>query len=186
MTTHAAGGLPISRGAPRLVTGLLWALLLTLLSYLVWTRSYNGSSTVGPFDSTIFFWAIALPLWLLAPVSAGYVWQSLARGNSYVGGALYGVAVGIGSAFWFWQASIRPDCSTGSVNTSLDWVFPAVLVGLAIGGGPALTSVLVARVTRTTGPWIGVLTGLGVGSVLALAGLLVTAGVLMGGGCNPA
>ncbi len=63
---------------PRYVAAVLVPLALVGLAYVLWWIS-DRLLYVGPLDRAAFGWVVVVPVWIAAPVAAGFVWRTLDR-----------------------------------------------------------------------------------------------------------
>ena len=87
-----------------------------------------------------------LPLWLSGPIVAGLMWQRLPPGRRRGVAWAYGSAITVVSAGLFWVAVGQTVCASGPARSPGDWIVPSILMGLTVGIGVAVTSLLVVTV----------------------------------------
>lgn len=122
-------------------------LAVVALAYAVWVIS-DRLGYIGPFDRALLGWAVVIPLWVGAPVAAGFAWRGLTRGGSRLAALVLGAAVSGTAAVLFWQAAAYPNCEFGAVRAPNDWVLPSLFLGVVIGGGLAVSGLLASSVQQ--------------------------------------
>ena len=147
-------------------------------------RRKGGSQFRGPFDRAVLGWAVVIPLWVAAPVAAGFAWRGLTRRGSQLAALVLGAAVSGGAAVLFWQAAAYPNCEFGAFRAPTDWVLPSLILGMVIGGGLAASGLLASRLVREGRPWRAAVLGAGTQVVVVFAAILVAGAVLLGPACQ--
>ena len=171
-------------GSVRFALGVAVPLAVVALAYGLWWIS-DRLVYIGPLDRAAFGWVVVLPVWLCAPIAAGMAWRRLTAGATMSAVILVGVVVSSVAAILFWQSVAHPDCEF-PIRAPIDWVLPSVLVGVAIGLGPALSGLLAVRFVRTNHPWQGAVLGAAADLGLLFMAIIAFAFVVVasGAGCS--
>ncbi len=173
-----------SRGAPgHVALGVAAPLALVALAYALWWVS-DRLLYIGPLDRAAFGWAVVIPVWLAAPVAAGFAWRGLPSRANNVAALIVGTVIAGVAAVLFWQSVAYPDCASGATHTPADWVLPSLVLGLVIGGGLAVSALIASRFVRQGRPWRAVFLGAGTEIVMVVAAILVAGMMLLGPGCQ--
>jgi hypothetical protein len=109
------------------------------LAALLWFSSERLVS-IGPLDRATFGWAVVVPLWVAAPIDAGFAWQPLERRSRLLAAAASGVVLGGTLTVVLWLDAVGVSCEFGATRAGVDWIGPTSVVGLAVGGALALSS----------------------------------------------
>jgi hypothetical protein len=173
-----SGGLP-----GRLALGIAVPLALVALAYALWWVS-DRLLYIGPLDRATFGWAVVVPVWLAAPVAAGFAWRGLASRARNIAALLVGAVVAGVAAVLFWQSVAYPDCAYGATHTPTDWILPSLVLGVVIGGGLAVSALVTSAFVRQSRPWLAAVLGAGTEFVMVFAAILVAGMVLLGPGCQ--
>jgi hypothetical protein len=104
------------------------------LAYILWWIS-DRVVYVGPLDKAAFDWVVVAPIWLLAPLAAGWTWRDLAPRASALARPIVGVVVTTVAAGLFWVAAAEPGCEFGPRTAPIGWVIPSLLIGALLGSG---------------------------------------------------
>jgi len=163
-------------GNAKVALGVGLPLLFTAAAYCLWWIS-DQLVVIGPVDRATFGWIVVVPLWLLAPVVAGFSWTTFSAPETRLAALIVGATVAAGTALVYWQSIGTPfDCGFGTVTPPIDFLPQTLFVGVIVGGGLALDGLLVARLVRLGVRWwaviVGVLTEL---LMLALAFIAILA-----------
>lgn len=164
--------------AAQLVFAVAGPLLVVVAAYALWWVS-DRLRYVGQLDRAAFGWLVVIPLWLAAPVVAGFAWRRLDARGAIAAAIGLGTVVGLAAAVLSWQAVVQGQaaCTTAPVRVPADWIGPSIVVG-AVLGGSLLASSLVAATPMRDGRWlVGTVAGLGLG-VLLLFASIASIGVL--------
>jgi hypothetical protein len=153
------------------------------LAYGLWWIS-DRLVSIGPLDRAAFGWAVVIPVWLAAPVVAGFAWTRLTGPERRVAAVAVGTAVGLAAATLFWSAIAFPDCQYGATLTPGDWVPSSLVIGGAIGGGVAFSGLVASRFASKGWRWRAAAVGACVELAMVFAAIFVAASVLMTGGCQ--
>ncbi len=158
-------------------------LLILATAYVLWWIS-DRLVYVGPLDRAAFGWSVVVPVWVAAPIVAGFAWRTAPPTASRVAAVLIGGIVTAVATVLIWRAVAYHDCQTGAIRSPIDWAAQSFIVGIAIGGGVAVSSTLVARLARAGRPWRAVAVGvLGEMAMIFLA-ILVAGEILLGPTCR--
>lgn len=176
-------GDPASRLPVRFILGVTVPLVVVALAYALWWMS-DRLLYIGPLDRAAFGWAVVIPVWISAPIAAGFVWRLLPQRGAVLAAALVGSAIGGVAATLFWRAVAYPNCEYGAVRTPSDWIVPSLTLGLVIGGGVAVSGLLASKFVRESRPWSAVVLGAGTEVAMVFAAILVGGLMLMGPGCQ--
>src|SRR3954447_23784854 len=125
--------------APSSPTGRgTWAVALPIgtlgLAYALWWMS-DRLVNVGPLDRAQFGWLVVIPIWLSAPIVAGYAWRRVEPRRLAVSAIIVGLVIAGIAGDLLWQSTAQPECTFGSAVASADLVIPSALFGLTVGGG---------------------------------------------------
>jgi len=132
--------LPGWRGR-RFWLGLTVALAGALTGFVLTTIA-NRLVVIGPFDRTTFGWIFVAPIWVGAPIVAGFIWSDMATRAKLAAAALLWMAVGIMAALVFWLGVALIDCGPyGSRTSPAGWIMPSLILGVLIGSGPGLSAI---------------------------------------------
>ncbi len=180
-----AVGRPDDTGDARGVAlGIALPIGVLAFAYVLWWIS-DRVVYVGPLDKAAFGWAVVVPIWLLAPLAAGWTWRDLAPRASAVARLIVGVIVTTVVALLFWVAATEPRCDSGPITAPIGWVLPSFLIGALLGGGLVVGGSHVAREIRDHRRWSAVLVGVSTQAGFAVLALgVVTWAALFLGGCT--
>jgi hypothetical protein len=175
---------PSGRNAwPRIALGAAIPLVLAGLGYLLWWIS-DRLLYVGPLDRAAFGWVVVIPVWIAAPVAAGFAWRTLDRRTTRVISALVGMVIAAATTVLLWQAVAFPACGTGAIRSPEEWALPSLLVGAAAGGGVALSGLVSARFARQGRLIAAVALGAAFEATMIAAALMVAALTVLGPACQ--
>lgn len=174
LSTEAARG---GVGAGRIALAILAPLAAAVLAYGLWWIS-DRLLYIGPLDRAAFSWAVVVPLWLLAPVVAGFAWQELGRSERLATALTVAIVVTGAAATLLWLAAAFPDCQYGATFAPADVLGPSSLVGAVIGGSLVVASLATTSLVRSDHPWLGLVVGAGMRGVLLFVGLSIAFGVM--------
>jgi hypothetical protein len=148
-------------GMVRLFVAIALPLVILLLAYGLWWIS-DRLLYVGPLDRAAFGWVFVVPLWLSAPVVAGFLWKAVSTRQARYAALVVGSVVSIGAALAYWQSIGTPfDCGFGTVTPPIAFLPQTLIVGILVGGGLALDGLLVAALARSGVRWWAVVVGAG-------------------------
>jgi hypothetical protein len=153
------------------------------LADLLWWIS-DRLGDVGPLDRAAFGWVVVIPVWIAAPVAAGFAWRTIDRRTTGAIAALVGTVVAVVAAVLLWQSIAFPSCETGAILTPLERVQPSLPVGAMIGGGVALSGLVSARFARQARPIVALVLGAAAEALMVMAAILVAALILLGPSCQ--
>ena len=128
------------------------------LAYVLWWIS-DRLLYVGPLDRATFGWLIVVPVWALTPVVAAFAWRPLNARQSRVAAGTVGLTISVSAAVLLWLASASQNCEFGAMRSPTEWIVPAVIVGVVIGGGFAATCLGAAAVLRRGRWWSALVVG---------------------------
>ena len=168
---------------PRYVAAVALPLGLAGLAYLLWSIS-DRLVGVGPIDRAAFGWVVVVPVWIAAPVAAGFVWRTLDRPATRVIGTLVGTVIAAAAAWLLWQAVAFPNCGTGAIRAPQEMVLPSVLIGAVVGGGVAWSGLISAGFARQGRPVAAMVLGAAAAALMVAVVILVAALTLLGPACQ--
>jgi hypothetical protein len=163
----------VAAAAPLVVAGLAFGL---------WLIS-DRLGGIGPLDRATFGWSVVVPIWVLAPLAA-LGWRRQSGRADIIAATLSGPVVGLATAGLFWQGVAFPACEYGAVRLPVDWLLPAVGLGLIVGGGFGLAGLVASRQVRTGLRRRAILYGGGVQVGTLLVAIVFAAVALTGSGCQ--
>jgi hypothetical protein len=158
-------------------------LVILASSYALWWIS-DRLLYIGPLDRAAFGWAVVIPVWVAAPIVAGFAWQSASPTGRAVAAVLVGGIVTAVATSLIWRSIAYTDCETGAIRSSIEWAGPSFIVGVAIGGGVAVSGALVAQLARAGRPWLAVIIGAVSEVAMVFLAILVAAETLFGPVCR--
>lgn len=167
----------------RFMLGVAVPLAVASLAYALWTLS-DRLLYIGPFDRAAFGWVVIIPVWIGAPIAAAYSWRLLPQRATILAAVVVGSAIGGVAAILFWRAVADPACEYGAARTTGNWVMPSLTLGLVVGGGVAVSSLLASKLVREGHPWRALVVGAGTEVAMVAAAILVSGLMLMGPGCQ--
>ena len=86
----------------------------------------------------------------MSPIVAGFIWSSLTPRQTRLAATVVGVIISAATALLFWQWIGTPlDCGFGTVTSAINFLPYALIVGVLIGGGLALSGLVVGWLIRT-------------------------------------
>lgn len=170
-----AGG-SSARNPARFMLAVAVPLALAALAYALWWIS-DRLLYIGPLDRATFGWAVVMPTWIVAPVAAGFAWRRLSPRGGIVAAAVVSLVISGIVAVLFWLSVAYPNCSTGDIHTQGDWILPSLVLGLAIGGGFAISGLIATSFLREGHRFRAVV--LGGGAVVMVSVAIAMAGVIL-------
>jgi hypothetical protein len=176
-------GRPDEAQAVNFGLGLGVPLAVVALAYGLWWLS-DRLVYIGPFDRAAFGWAVVIPVWVSAPIAAGFAWRRLSARRTLVAAITVGAAVGAATAALLWQSVAYPACEDGAARAPADWILPSLFVGVIVGAGLAASGLLAVALLRRKQPWRAAILGAGAELALVLLAVVVAAGVMMGPSCQ--
>jgi hypothetical protein len=148
-------------GGAWLVFGIAAPLLILSVAYSLWWIS-DQLLYIGPLDRAAFSWAFVVPVWLSAPVVAGFIWKSFGARRARIAALGLGAVVSAVASYAFWQSIGTPfDCGFGTVTPAIDFLPQTLIVGILVGGGLALDGLAVRELARHGVRWWAVVIGSG-------------------------
>ena len=164
----------------RVALGVVIPLAIAGLAYGLWWLS-DRLIQIGPLDRAAFGWSVVIPVWLGGPVAAALIWRPLPRRDTGVAALAYALIISVVSTLLLWQSVAFPDCFY-PIRTAADWVLPALLVGMTVGGGLAGSGLLGTRLLRSGHPWLAVALTAAAEFGLIFVAIFVFVGVSLGAG----
>ncbi len=142
--------------------------LLAVAGTLQWLDSQFF--TWWPFDPAVFGWLVVVPTWLSAGVIAGFLWQSLSPRQTHLAATAVTAVTGGAAALVYWQwIGVPFDCGFGTVTPAIAFLPPTLIVGVSVGAGLGLTSLLSTTLVRAGVHWWWVAVVVGGSEVVLLA-----------------
>ena len=167
----------------RLVLTVAVPLAIVVLAYALW-RISDRLLYIGPLDRAAFGWAVVIPLWVIAPVAAGFCWRGLVRHERLLAAGAVAATIGAAASVLFWQALAYPSCEFGAIRAPGDWVLPSLNLGGVIGGGLAASGLLASRFAQEGHPWRAALLGATTEVIMVFAAILVASAMLIVPSCQ--
>jgi hypothetical protein len=155
-------------------------LAVVSLAYALWWLS-DRLLYIGPLDRAAFGWAVVIPVWIGGPVSAAFAWRPLTGPQTRAAALGFGLIVSAATAVLFWQSVAFPDCAS-PIRSAAEWVLPACIVGLTVGGGLAVSGLLGTSIVRSGHPWRAVILTAAAEFGLIFVAIFVFVGVSLGAG----
>ena len=171
------------RSLARFVLAIFVPLAVVAVAYMLWSIS-DRLLYIGPLDRAAFGWSVVIPIWVAAPVAAGFVWGSITRRASVLAGVVVGSVVGAFATFLVWQSVAFPDCGTGAIRTPEEYLGPSLFVGLVVGVGLTVSGLLAAGRARQGRPAHAVAIGATGAVVMGLLAIVVATMTLLGPSCQ--
>ena len=131
----------------RVALGITAPLGVLILAYALWGYS-DRVGYVGPLDKAAFGWAVVVPVWLLAPMAAGWAWRDLSSRATAAARLIVGAILTIVAAVLLWIATTEPGCDIGPRTAAIGWVAPSLITGLVLGTGLVVGGSLARRELR--------------------------------------
>jgi hypothetical protein len=173
---------PAGSGGHSLRIAIGIALPLGLVGVACVLYAITGYGRSGQFDVGVILLRVA-PLWLSSPVVAGFIWRRLTRRQTKLAALIFGTLVSSAAALAFWQWIGTPfDCGFGTITPAIDFLPQSIIVGVVVGGGLALSGLLVTELVRLGVRWWAVV--IGASSEAVLFGLALFIGFAFLGGHN--
>jgi hypothetical protein len=169
-------------GLERRVLSVIVPLGLAGLSYTLWWISHR-LVMIGPLDRAAFGWSVVIPVWLAAPVAAGFVSRRLRWRESIVAAAVVAVTTSGAAAVRAWQTFAFPNCEFGVIRTPDQLIQPSLAFGAVVGSGLAVSTLAATWFARHGQAWKAVVAGAVTEFVMVLAAILA-AGPLFQSGCQ--
>ncbi|MGH2511379.1 MAG: hypothetical protein ACRDGQ_01690 [Candidatus Limnocylindrales bacterium] len=165
----------------RLWLGIAVPLAVAVVAYVLWYIS-DRLVVIGSLDRPAFGWAVVIPVWLAVPVVGAFSWQPLTIRATRVAAIGVGLAITVVTSVLFWEAVAFPDCPDGPIRTADQWILPALILGLTIGGGVGLTGLIGTAILRSGRRWWSIAVTAGSGFAMIFVAILVFVGVSLGAG----
>lgn len=167
----------------QVILGTAGPLAVVGLAYLLWFIS-DRLLYVGPLDRASFGWLVVLPVWIAAPVVAGFAWRRRDERTTRVAAALVGTIIAAVAGLLLWQSVAFPACETGAIHSPQEMALPSLAVGVVVGGGVALSCLVSAQFLRRGRLLAAVAVGV-VGEVLMVAvAIIVATALILGPACQ--
>ncbi|MGH2463923.1 MAG: hypothetical protein ACRDGI_00530 [Candidatus Limnocylindrales bacterium] len=126
--------------------------LIAIAGSLEWVD--NQFFAWWPFDRALFGWTVVVPTWLSPGIVAGFLWRSLSPRQTQLAAGLVTVVIGGAAALLYWQwIGVPFDCGFGTVTPAVAFLPPTLIVGLSVGAGVSLSSLLGTALVRAGVPW---------------------------------
>ena len=157
-----------------------------LLAFLAWAISVR-LQFYGPFDPATFSLAVIAPLWLGGAVVTGWLWSFLAVSvRLRLAAAVWVVeAAVVAATTWFVVVTGLEVCQAGPRSTPVEFLLPALIIGVITGAMPSIAGFLAARRFETSRPaWALVVTLVTFVVGVALFAMAFTWMAFGYGGCN--
>jgi hypothetical protein len=167
----------------RLAPGVIAPLAAVAAAYALWWIS-DRLVVIGPLDRAAFGWIVVIPVWLSAPIVAGFVWSGLGRSDTRVVAIVVGSVIGTVAAAMFGRSVSSSVCEYGARQTSAETLIASLILGIVIGGGVVLSGLLAAGAFRRGRPWQALVLGAAAEFGLVFVAILVAGIALMGMGCQ--
>jgi hypothetical protein len=169
-----------SRGLARAVAA---PIAVAALAFVLWVIS-DHLLYVGPLDRATFGWAVVIPVWAAAPLTAGIAWVSLSASARRLAAAICALAIGGVAAVLFWQAAAFPACQYGAVRGPAEWLVPSIALGAVIGGGFSVSGLAAVTQVRAGRRWHALMIGAGTQVAVVFVAILFVVSLWAGGGCQ--
>lgn len=174
---------PAGRPSIRFTLGVAVPLAVVALAYMLWSIS-DRLLYIGPLDRAAFGWLVVIPIWIAAPIAAGFIWRFVPPRRAVIAALLVGSTISGVAAGLFWQSIAHPSCAYGAARAPGDWTLPSLALGLVIGGGLAISGLVAAIFVRGGRPWRAIVVGAGAEAVMVLAAIVLGGVILIGPGCQ--
>ena len=138
---------------------------------------------IGPLDRATFAWVVVIPIWAAAPLVAGFAWRGLSARARTLAAATCALVIGAIVGALLWQDVAFPACPTGPARGPLEWLLPATVVGVVIGGGFGVNCLIASAQLRAGQPKRALTYG-AFGQVAVVASAAVLSFVLFIGVCQ--
>ena len=143
--------------------------LVLLAAGLGWLIDLLWPTGGWPVDPAVFGWLVIGPLLLSSPIVAGYLWRPLSHRQTQTVSMTVTAIIGAAAGLLFWQWIGKPfDCGFGTVTPAVEYLPQTVVVGLATGGGVALSGLLGAQLTRVHVHWWWIVAVVGASEIVLL------------------
>jgi hypothetical protein len=126
-----------------------------------------------------------VPVWLAAPIAAGFAARRLEQRERRLATAALGIVVAALAAFLLGHAGAISDCQFGARQDASSWALQSIGIGALVGAGFAVSALLVGRFVLERRPWRAVAAGAAAGIALLFVDTLVASLVILGSdGCQ--
>ena len=140
------------------------------VAYALWAIS-DRLLQIGPLDRAAFGWIVVAPVALLAPEVAGLAWARLSVESRVFAALVVGATIAIVSAVLRAIATKQVGCAP--VVHWTDTLPMTLAIGVVIGLGPALGSLVAASVASGSRGIQRVVATVAAGAIIGLVGLFV-------------
>jgi hypothetical protein len=171
-------------GTLRLLVALAAPLAGVALAYGLWWIS-DRLLVIGPLDRAAFGWLVVIPVWSLTPCLTALAWHRLGTRPRRLVATGVGLAMAAAVAVLYWLAVAFPDCQFGAVLSPAEWIAPAAIVGLVVGGGFAAIGLGTTALLCDGQRLVALLAGAGLALALVLLTVMVAFGLAGPGACVP-
>ena len=132
-------------------------LVIVGIAYLLWSVS-DRLLYVGPMDRATFGWLVVIPIWAVTPFAAGHLWHRLDFEAPGTAAIVCGLVIGGIAATTFWLDVSSPgSCQFGAARQPAEWLIPAAIFGIIIGGGFTSACLIAAGLVRSDGQLLGLI-----------------------------
>jgi hypothetical protein len=152
------------------------------LADLLWWIS-DRLGDVGPLDRAAFGWVVVIPVWIAAPVAAGFAWRTIDRRTTGAIAALVGTVVAVVGS-----PAVAVHCFPVMRDGSDPYpagegaAFPARRGNDR--SGVALSGLVSARFARQARAIVALVLGAAAEALMVMAAILVAALILLGPSCQ--
>ena len=167
----------------RLAPVIALPLFVGALAYGLWMLS-DGLGYIGPLDKATFGWSVVIPVWLATPLVAALTWRSLSDAGRDRAALVIGAVVAAAATFLLFEAVAYPTCDTGRLREPIGWLIPSAMVGLAIGGGLAVSALAASGPARHNHLWHAAFVAAGTELAMVFLAILVASAFLIGPACQ--
>jgi hypothetical protein len=112
------------------------------LAYGLW-RVSDALIVIGPFDRAAFGWIFVVPLWLAAPLVAGFGWSTMSNRVVGVAASTLLLILGVASSWLLWASFDTSACQFGARTSHDGMLVPAAMIGGTLAAGVTATGLLV-------------------------------------------
>ena len=174
------------RGVRGVVAGVLVPAAVATVAYVLW-RISDALLTIGPLDRAQFGWVVVVPVWLLTPVVAAFMWGRLTPAHAMQAAIWLNLLVAAIAAWLLWRSIVDggQGCEFGPAVSPETRAVQSIWIGLVIGLDPALAGLIGRRFAIRGAVWRTIATAIGVGFALLWVAVLLGAAIASSSiGCN--
>jgi hypothetical protein len=171
------GSLPAD-GGRRVTVGIL-APIIMLGAALMIGLAVNYAGQIGPLNRATVSWIIVVPLIVLTPVVAGFLWRPMTGRAVLTTALIVAVVAVVTVAAFAWLSIVGAECSTERIISNAGAVMPALLIGLGCGVPIVAAGYVVARTCGAAKEITVVAAGIAGGILAGLISLGIAAFVLL-------